>query len=187
MAEDRRAQILKVTFELIGERGLEGLRTRDVAARAKINIATLHYYFATKDDLVTAMVDYTSALFATPPRTRLRASDPQSLEAHLEGAWATFRASPPLGVVFQELSLHGQRHEPMRLAFRAIHRRWCAIVELAVRHDVERGVLRADLDPTKTARLVMSFIMGAITQLGVDPKAFSYERVSAELVRSLSA
>jgi AcrR family transcriptional regulator len=187
MAEDRRAQILKVTFELIGERGLEGLRTRDVAARAKINIATLHYYYATKDDLVTAMVAYTSELFATPPRARLHAKDPQSLEAHIEGAWATFRASPPLGVVFQELSLHGHRHEPTRVAFRAIHRHWSGVVELAIRHDLERGVLRKDLDVPRTARMVTSFIMGAVTQLAVDPKAFSYEKVAGELVRALCA
>jgi AcrR family transcriptional regulator len=187
MAKDRRAQILKATFELIGERGLEGLRTRDVAARAKINIATLHYYFATKDDLVTAMVDYTGALFATPPRFRMRARDPQSLEAHLESAWAMFRASPPLAIVFQELSLHGHRHEPTRLAFRTIHRRWSGIVELALRHDIERGALRDDLDVPKAARLVTSFMMGAITQLAIDPKAFSFERVTEQLVRALSA
>ena len=49
---DRPLELIRATVSLIGERGLEGLRTRDIAARVGINIATLHYYFATKNDLV---------------------------------------------------------------------------------------------------------------------------------------
>ena len=37
---------------LIAERGFEGLRTRDIAERVGINVATLHYHVPTKEALI---------------------------------------------------------------------------------------------------------------------------------------
>src|SRR6185437_3442673 len=40
----QRRELVLAAFNLIAEKGFEGLRTRDVAQRADLNIATLHYY-----------------------------------------------------------------------------------------------------------------------------------------------
>ena len=50
--EDRRRALVLAAFGQIAERGFEGLRTREVAAEAGVNIATLHYYFPTKEALI---------------------------------------------------------------------------------------------------------------------------------------
>lgn len=50
--EDRRAAIAAAARAIIVEKGLEGLRTRDIAARVGINIATLHYHVPTKEALI---------------------------------------------------------------------------------------------------------------------------------------
>src|SRR2546430_7157743 len=50
-ADERRRSLVLAAYDLIAEKGFEDLRTRDVAARAGVNIATLHYYFASKEDL----------------------------------------------------------------------------------------------------------------------------------------
>jgi DNA-binding transcriptional regulator YbjK len=42
---DRRRSLLQAAFDVIAMSGFEGLRTRAVAERAGVNIATLHYYF----------------------------------------------------------------------------------------------------------------------------------------------
>lgn len=42
--DDRRAEIAAAARGLIVEKGLEGLRARDIAERVGINIATLHYH-----------------------------------------------------------------------------------------------------------------------------------------------
>src|SRR5215467_13095342 len=55
-ADQRRRSLVLAAYELIAEKGFETLRTRDVAARAGVNIATLHYYFKTKEDLIGAVV-----------------------------------------------------------------------------------------------------------------------------------
>ena len=48
----RRRAIAAAARALIAERGFEGLRTRDIADRVGINIATLHYHVPTKEALI---------------------------------------------------------------------------------------------------------------------------------------
>ncbi len=43
-ADERRRSLVLAAYDLIAEKGFEDLRTRDVAARAGVNIATLHYW-----------------------------------------------------------------------------------------------------------------------------------------------
>src|ERR1700737_998675 len=50
--EDRLKALVQAAFNQIAERGFEGLRTREVAAGVGLNIATLHYYFPTKESLI---------------------------------------------------------------------------------------------------------------------------------------
>jgi AcrR family transcriptional regulator len=64
-ADERRRSLVLAAYDLIAEKGFEDLRTRDVAARAGVNIATLHYYFASKEDLIDGVVDYLLDLFSS--------------------------------------------------------------------------------------------------------------------------
>ena len=50
--DDRRDAIARAARSLIVEKGVEGLRTRDIADRVGINIATLHYHVPTKEALI---------------------------------------------------------------------------------------------------------------------------------------
>jgi AcrR family transcriptional regulator len=185
LGDRRRHDLLEAAYMIVGERGLEGLRTRDIAARAGVNIATLHYYFGTKDALLVALVSHTSGKFTAPPKPRRgQPQDPAvtaSLRAHLDGAWRTFHTTPHLATVLQELVLRGQRNTATRAAFRALHEGWNRIVEDVLRVDIDRGALRADLDPRAGARIVTSFIMGAMVQLGVHAKAFDFRDVARRL------
>ena len=53
---ERASDIVLAAYMLIAEKGMEGLRTRDVALKVGINSATLHYYFPTKEALVQGVV-----------------------------------------------------------------------------------------------------------------------------------
>src|SRR5689334_2030914 len=50
--DDRRDAIARAARALIVEKGVEGLRTRDIADRVGINIATLHYHVPSKEALI---------------------------------------------------------------------------------------------------------------------------------------
>lgn len=163
------------------------LRTRDIAARAGVNISTLHYYFATKEVLLVALVEQVRAKFTAPPPGARRGSvtgagagaNPEAaLRGHLEGAWRTFQSTPHLSTVLNELVSRAQRDAATRAAFRALHNDWNAIVEGVLRAGVSAGALRADLDAAAGARVVTSFIMGAMLQLDLNPKAFDFAIVA---------
>ena len=65
VGDERRRSLVQAAFHLIAEGGFEQLRTRDIAARAGVNIATLHYYFARKEDIIQSVVEYLLRQFMT--------------------------------------------------------------------------------------------------------------------------
>ncbi len=188
VGDRRRHDLLDAAFALIAEHGLEGLRTRDIAARAGVNISTLHYYFGTKEALVAALVEYANSKFREPRPSRAGAELAvlDNLHDHLENAWAAFHATPHLATVLQELVARARRDPPTRAAFRALHTQWNAIVEMVLQKGIDEGRLRADLEPEITARVITSFVMGAVVQLEVNPRAFHFEEAAAALERWLT-
>lgn len=186
----RRRELLDAAFEVIAEQGIEGLRTRDVAARAGVNIATLHYHFGTKEALVEALEGDLDRRFRMPTGT---GGDPRAhsvteeLHEHLVGAWRAFHATPQLSTVIQELVIRSRRDSAARARFGMRHVRWNKIVEDLLRSSTTPDKLRPDLDPALTARVVTSFIMGAVMQLEINPRAFSFEAVASILERALTS
>ncbi|HTN85569.1 MAG TPA: TetR/AcrR family transcriptional regulator [Sorangium sp.] len=188
----RRRDLLEAAYTLIAEKGLEGLRTRDIAARAGVNISTLHYYFGTKDALITAIVAHVTGKFVEAQRAPASPSPAGQagalapVRAHLESAWRSFQDNPHLATVLQELSLRAQRDPAARAALSAVHEEWNLAVEHLVRQGARAGQLRSDLDPRAAALAITSFIIGAMTQLGVDAGAFDFHHVAGELDRWLA-
>src|SRR5215469_12598165 len=96
--DDRRQALVQAAFNQIAERGFEGLRTREVAAEVGVNIATLHYYFPTKEALVRAMERFRTTL--SP-----HGSAAEQLRSHLRSVRGLLTREPKLGAVMAELAL----------------------------------------------------------------------------------
>lgn len=188
VSERRRRDLLDAVFEIVAERGLEGLRTRDVAARAGVNIATLHYYFGTKEALVEALLDDVDRKLRMPESPDGARELPvfDDLRDHLLDAWRRFHATPHLAAVLQELVIRGQRDPAARARFKARHLLWNKAIEELLRKLDAEGKLRRGIDPEIAARMVTSFMMGAMMQLEVNPKAFSFEAAAAVLEKALT-
>jgi AcrR family transcriptional regulator len=62
--DDTRVKILKSAINVFAELGLQAATTRQVAARAKVNLAALRYYFGCKEDLYRACAEYIADDFA---------------------------------------------------------------------------------------------------------------------------
>lgn len=184
LGDRRRLELLGAAYAIIAEKGLAGLRTRDVAARAKVNISTLHYYFGTKEALLAALVEYACRKFeagSSAPAAAARADDP--LHEHFAESWRVFSENRELPIVLEELSTRSRYDASTRAAFRATYQRWNGAVVELLRALAAAGLLRPGLDPEKGAFIVSSFIIGASTQLGVDRKAFDFSSVARELER----
>ena len=48
---DKRDQILEAAEELFAQKGFEGTSVRDLAKKAKVNVAMISYYFGSKEKL----------------------------------------------------------------------------------------------------------------------------------------
>src|SRR5262245_2213790 len=86
---ERRRTLVAAAFRRIASEGFEGLRTRDVAADVGVNIATLHYYFPTKEALIRGVIGHAMRRFAqTMPGD---GSPVERLRGHLRALAALLR------------------------------------------------------------------------------------------------
>lgn len=58
---DRKLEIMEATCRVIAREGTDGLRMGTVAAEAGVSSALIHYYFATRDDLLMQAFDHADA------------------------------------------------------------------------------------------------------------------------------
>lgn len=91
--EQRAAEILDAAIRVIGRRGLEGLRLRDVAEEMRLTNNAIRYYFRTVEDLVAALAARSDPRFLDD---RLAAIADLSL--HGEKLVALIRDGLPRGV-----------------------------------------------------------------------------------------
>jgi AcrR family transcriptional regulator len=60
---DKRSHILDVAEELFSEYGFEGTSVRDLARKAKVNIAMISYYFGSKEQLMKVLIQNRAGSF----------------------------------------------------------------------------------------------------------------------------
>src|ERR1700727_2792892 len=108
----RRSALLHAAFDVVAEAGCEGLRTRSVATRAGVNIATLHYYFPSKQDLIEGLAQLLSAKFVTIHGRRPRPSGLPALDRlrqEFSDGRFYLKQHPEMLLVMQEFVLRGKR------------------------------------------------------------------------------
>src|SRR6476646_9564199 len=54
---ERKEDILKTALQLFNKKGIDEVRTRDIAKEMKISLGNLTYYFPAKSDIVLALVE----------------------------------------------------------------------------------------------------------------------------------
>lgn len=152
---DRRQQLVEAAFDQIAESGFEGLRTRAVATAAGIDHSTVHHYFATKQDLITAVVDHAVAQFRSgepaldQPQLRLR--------EHLELMVRLMRERPKLFTVLSEIDLRAKRDPALRAIVAERDDRWRRT--LAALFD--QPGWHPNLAPGSAAALVIAAVKGS--------------------------
>jgi AcrR family transcriptional regulator len=59
----KREHILEIAEELFAEYGFEGTSVRQLAKKAKVNIAMISYYFGSKEQLIKSLIQYRAGSF----------------------------------------------------------------------------------------------------------------------------
>jgi AcrR family transcriptional regulator len=161
----RRAALLHAAFDVVAEAGFEGLRTRAVATRAGVNIATLHYYFSSKQDLIEGLAQLLSAKFVTlhgpaPRPSGLPALD--RLRQEFSDSRFYLKHHQEMLLVMQEFSLRGKRDSEVQKIFDQMNGHWRNGIEQTVQEGVADGTFRQDIPPHEMFPLVMSIFTGMV-------------------------
>lgn len=182
---DHRGEIVRVATATIARDGLPALRVRAVAREVGITHATLHYYFPTKAELVRAVL---RALIyegiAVPLVERSTATGPLAeLRGVLHGVVAGYGDDERTAVMLEFLR-HGDADDVAE-PFTGYMATWQRYLVTLVERGVAAGELRADLDPTATAGLIMETTLGVQTRAPL-PEGLAAAAVD-ELLRLLAA
>ena len=152
--EKRRQELVLAAFHQIAERGFEGLRTREVAAEAGVNIATLHYYFPTKEALIRGVLEHAMSRFRSTLAPH--GSPENQLRNHLRAVRRLLQDEPQLGAVMGELALRSARDAAIAALMRETYDAWHATMRGLLRRAVNDGELRPELDSDEAAALVVT-------------------------------
>jgi AcrR family transcriptional regulator len=155
-------------YREIAEGGFEGLRTREVAREVGVNIATLHYYFPTKESLIRAVLDHAMGRFRTTLEPH--GSPSSQLRNHLRAVRALMLEEPELGAVMAELALRSVRDESIGSIMSEMYGVWHVTIRGLLRRAVKDGGLRRELDSDAVAALIIATLTSMTLPVMIDPK-----------------
>ena len=163
-AGKRRLALLQATFDVIAEVGFEGLRTRAVADRAAVNIATLHYYFPSKQALIEGLAQFLGAKFVllhgpAPEPSGFPALD--RLRQEFSDGQFYFKHEPKMLLVMEELGLRGKRDAEVQKVVEMMQGYWRRGLEEMVAAGIAEGTFRQDLDKQEALAMLLCLLSGA--------------------------
>jgi TetR/AcrR family transcriptional regulator, regulator of cefoperazone and chloramphenicol sensitivity len=160
---DRRQSLMEATFEIIASEGFEGLRTRSVADRAGVNIATLHYYYPTKEALIGAFAHYLGGIFANTHAPAVPSTGHGGLDRlRQEFADSAFYLSErkDLMTVMGELGMRAPRDPVVKQNLDMMLFYWRQNLAQTVQEGLRDGSFRTDLDPDQATATLIALLSG---------------------------
>jgi AcrR family transcriptional regulator len=152
--EDRREALVRAAFNQIAEHGFEGLRTREVAAEVGMNIATLHYYFPTKEALIRGVVAHAMQRFRSTLAPHGSPAD--QLRNHLRAVRKLLREEPQVSAVMGELALRSARDPSLAQIMRETYDAWHRTLRGLLKRAARDEQLAPELDSDDVAALIMA-------------------------------
>ena len=184
-AEPRKDALVAAAYTVLATRGFEGLRTREVAAMVGVNIATLHYYFPHKEDLIRGVVGYAMGRFRGTLGGAGSAED--QLRAHFRGLRRLSRDEPELFAVMAELAIRGVRDTSLRRIVGGTDDAWRAMLRTLLRRAQDEGALRADLNPEGMAAVIVATLKGTFMLPASEPENVERTFLQLEMLVGLRA
>jgi len=153
---ERRTQLVEAAFRRVAEVGFEGLRLRQVAEEVGIDHSTLHHHFATKQDLIDAVTEFTTRQFWN---TSPAGPDPAAaLRGHLAMLRRMIDERPELLVVTAELDLRARRDPAVSAELRRQEVGWRAVLTEILAEGNASGAWK--VDPAGCCELVIAAVKG---------------------------
>jgi AcrR family transcriptional regulator len=175
--QDRRADLARAAYEMIAERGIDGLSLRALARRFGATTGLVSHHFVDRAELVEAALDHATAVVVGRITSLGRGGHPLELLA------AVLPVDPASAEQWRfAFSLRtATLFDPSLARFdRAIRTSWQAGLP-------KRLAGHVDGDPKEAARQVVALVDGIAFQAVLDPSTWTPERQLAHLRRGFSA
>ena len=156
--ETRRRELARAAMRVIGREGLEQASTRAIATEAGWTTGVLQHYFATKDDVLIAVLreletESTEAFMAAQADRTGRAA----IEAAAEAMIGTDDDSARVWIAFMARAcVDVNTSRQWRRAERSWRERWATLV----RRGQEDGSIAPHLDPTTMGATILAIVNG---------------------------
>jgi AcrR family transcriptional regulator len=178
--EQTRNAILEAAWTALARDGYEKITTRRIAKLAGVNVATLHYYFGSKEQLLSDATRF--ALKDTEYRMRRAMDEAQTATAGLKNLfaaiWEMVQEGP--GILRYDLIIRGFRDEAARKDVLAIYASYRSVAEdLVERHLREGGTLTSGVTSSDFANYLMTAIDGVLLQHVLTGDAMAAQRALA--------
>ncbi len=165
---DRREQLVAAAFRRVADVGFEGLRLRQVAEDVGIDHSTLHHHFATKQDLVGAVAEFTTRQFWSSGPA---GDDPAAaLHAHLGALRRMIDERPELLAVTAELDLRARRDPAVAAEMARYEAGWREVLTRVLAAGNADGTWT--VDPGTGAELVIAAVKGVRLDPGLAGQVF---------------
>ncbi|MEJ2769143.1 TetR/AcrR family transcriptional regulator [Mycetohabitans sp. B46] len=149
--EGTRRRILAAAAEEFANGGLSGARVDQIARRAETNERMLYYYFGSKEQLFTAVLEQALTGFAEAERTLdLRALAPvEAITRLAHFIWAFYRQHPDLLRLLNNENLHEARYLQKSARIRETVSPVLAMLSGILERGHRAGLFRAGIDPMR--------------------------------------
>jgi AcrR family transcriptional regulator len=156
----RRRQILEGTHRVTLARGLHDLRVGDVAAELDVSTGLIHYHFATKDELIEAMLDEMAEReIAGVRRSLQRLATPEERLARVIEQYLPSSRRDPSWLLWIDVWGEALRDANLRRISEELDNAWVELVAEVIAEGVAGGAFRC-ADPVASAWRLCALLDG---------------------------
>jgi AcrR family transcriptional regulator len=174
----QKPEILDAVVRVITERGMDGTRFADVSEATGVPIASLQYYFGSREDLLIAAFRHDSNTKEAHIRDGLDpVSDPTErilymIDAHLDMYDPASERSVLLSEEFYRMAL---RDPDLQLDMLDEYRGWRGMIADAIRTGIDAGQFAPEADPDRAAMCLFAFMEGIAQPMAMGDPALPRE------------
>lgn len=168
MQQATQAQLKKAALHIISSGGIAAASIRGICQRAGFTQGAFYSNFATKEDLVLALVEDHTAALAAEFQSILDETKGLSLNASLErmaSRMAELARNPTLSLMIVELHLHARRDAEFAARFEPVKRYYRAEFTRVTENLIEVHVLNPKITADQLAAMLMALWSGATLQI----------------------
>jgi len=178
VAPERREQIVEALFDCLADKGHEKVTVKDIASRADLHYGVIHYYFDSKDDIVSAMSESIISKYDSLLLERIETfhSASEKLQVAIDFLVDEFIFNRRLNRVFYNLVQMAFERKTVRAALRKQLRAYRDRIAEAIEEGMESGEF-ARLDADRIASLMVALVEGMALQWMIEPRALNRDDV----------